>query len=136
MDKILVIGSYNVGFWVMGPRIPKIGETIMGNHFDMGPGGKGSNQAITVARLGGDVDFLAKVGGDIFGQDAMALFKQEGIDTESIAVDEDTHTGAGIIFVDEEGQNAIGVAPGANYRLSQEDLERNKDLFEAASQYE
>ena len=53
MGKILVIGSYNVGLWVMGPRIPKIGETIMGNNFVMGPGGKGSNQAITVARLGG-----------------------------------------------------------------------------------
>ena len=133
MDKILVIGSYNVGLTVVGPRIPKIGETIMGDHFDMGPVGKGSNQAITVARLGGDVAFLAKIGGDIFAQDAMELFKGEGIDMGLIAVDEDIHTGASIIFVDEEGQNAIGVAPGANYRLSQEDLEKNKDLFEEAS---
>ena len=133
MGKILVIGSYVVAFWVKGPRIPKIGETIMGDHFGAGPGGKGSNQAITVARLGGDVALLAKVGRDHFGQDAMVLFEREGIDTGSIGIDEDTHTGAGIIFVDEAGRNSIGVAPGANYRLSEEDLEVQADLFEGAS---
>jgi ribokinase len=130
MKKILVIGSYNVGLTVIGPKIPRPGETIMGTDFDMGPGGKGSNQAITVARLGGDVTFLAKIGGDIFGKDAMALFRREGIDTSYVTVDEATHTGAGIIFVDERGQNAIGVAPGANYRLSTDDLETCLDLFE------
>ncbi len=129
MGKILVIGSYNVGLTVLGPRIPRTGETVMGTHFDMGPGGKGSNQAITIARLGGDVTFLAKVGGDIFGKDAISLFCKEGIYTKYIFVDETTHTGAGIIFLDENGHNAIGVAPGANYKLLPEDLRKHKSLF-------
>ncbi len=103
MGKILVIGSYNVGLTVVGPKIPKPGETIMGTHFDMGPGGKGSNQAIAIARLGGDVAFLAKVGGDIFGKSAISLFQKEGIDTKYISIDDTIHTGAGIIFVDENG---------------------------------
>ena len=133
MEKVLVIGSYNVGLTVVGPRIPKPGETIMGTDFDMGPGGKGSNQAITVARLGGSVYFLAKIGGDMFGKDAIALFEREGISTKYVTVDETTHTGAGIIFVDENGQNAIGVAPGANYRLSVDDLRKCSGLFEQCS---
>jgi len=130
MDKILVIGSYNVGLTVFGPTIPKAGQTILGDHFDMGPGGKGSNQAICIARLGGNVTFLAKIGDDIFGKDALALFKKEGINTDYISVDKSSHTGAGIIFVDKDCHNAIGVAPGANYKLSVDDLDNDNVLFE------
>lgn len=130
MEKILVIGSYNVGLTVFGPTIPTAGQTILGNHFDMGPGGKGSNQAICIARLGGKVTFLARIGDDIFGRDAMALFKREGIDTSYITVDSSTHTGAGIIFVDKDCHNAIGVAPGANYKLTAEHIDKAGALFE------
>lgn len=133
MDKILVIGSYNVGLTIFGPTIPKPGQTIMGNHFDMGPGGKGSNQAIAVARLGGDVTFLAKVGGDTFGRDALDLFQREGINTDYVAMDDASHTGAGIIFVDENGENAIGVAPGANLSLTPEELDTNDGLFKQSA---
>ncbi len=129
MDKILVIGSYNVGLTVFGPTIPKSGQTVMGNHFDVGPGGKGSNQAVGIGRLGGDVTFLAKVGGDTFGRDAMDLFRREGINTDYIRTDEASHTGAGIIFVDAEGHNAIGVAPGANLNLTPDELDSNDELF-------
>lgn len=132
MDKVLVIGSYNVGLTVLGDRIPKLGETIIGNHFDMGPGGKGSNQAIAISRLGGNVSFLAKVGDDIFGKEAMKLFEREGIDTAFIKVDSDAHTGAGIIFVDKDGHNSIGVAPGANYRLTIEELDEADELFKSS----
>ena len=132
MDKVLVIGSYNVGLTVLGDRIPKLGETIIGSHFDMGPGGKGSNQAIAISRLGGKVSFLAKVGDDIFGKEAMKLFEQEGIDTTFIKVDSDAHTGAGIIFVDKDGHNSIGVAPGANYRLTIEELDEADELFKSS----
>ena len=130
MSKVLVVGSYNVGLTVLGPRIPVVGETVLGSHFDMGPGGKGSNQAIAIARLGGDVAFLAKVGDDIFGRAAMELFDREGIDTSYVSVDGSAHTGAGIIFVDEDGHNAIGVAPGANSLLTAEELVRRRHLFE------
>ncbi len=133
MDKILVIGSYNVGLTVFGPAIPKTGQTILGNHFDMGPGGKGSNQAIAVARLGGDVTFLAKVGGDSFGRDALDLFRREGINTDYIGTDDAAHTGAGIIFVDADGENAIGVAPGANLKLTTDELDRDVELFERSA---
>ena len=131
--KVLVVGSYNVGLTVLGSRIPRPGETVMGHAFDMGPGGKGSNQAIGLARLGGDVSFVGRLGNDVFGRDALDLFAQEGIDTQFVAVDDDAHTGAGIISVDEKGQNAIHVAPGANYRLSVDDLDRAAALFETAA---
>lgn len=129
MDTILVIGSYNVGLTVKGPSIPKEGETVMGDFFDKGPGGKGSNQAITISRLGGKTIFLAKVGNDIFGKEAMELFRKEGIQTDYIQTDPSTPTGAGIIFVDKAGHNAIGVAPGANYKLTIDDLEKDSVLF-------
>ncbi|OPZ08427.1 MAG: Ribokinase [candidate division BRC1 bacterium ADurb.BinA292] len=129
MQKILVIGSYNVGLTVLGSRIPRPGETVLGDRFDMGPGGKGSNQAITIARLGGDVTFLAKLGRDIFADDALRLFEHEGLDAKHLLFDPEAHTGAGIIFVNAEGQNAIGVAPGANYRLSTADLDAAEALF-------
>ena len=122
MERILVIGSYNVGLTVLGKRIPRIGETVMGDLFDMGPGGKGSNQAITASRLGGDVVFLAKVGKDIFGDDALKLFSKEGLPAEFVKIDESAHTGAGIIFVDEQGHNCIGVVLGANLKLTPEDI--------------
>ena len=129
MTKVLVIGSYNVGLTVFGKEIPKIHETIMGDHFDMGPGGKGSNQAIALARLGADVTFLAQIGDDIFGKAAMDLFNKEGIDTSYIKTDSSTHTGAGIIFVNKDKHNCIAVAPGANYNLSAETIDAADELF-------
>ena len=129
MNQILVIGSYNVGLTVFGARIPKPGETILGTHFDMGPGGKGSNQAIAVSRLGGNVRLMAKLGDDIFGTEALKLFEQENMDTRLIQTVPGIHSGVGIIFVDENAQNAIGVAGGANLRLTADDIEAASDVF-------
>lgn len=129
MDSILVIGSYNVGLTVLGPHIPRVGETVMGEKFDMGPGGKGSNQAVTIARLGGTVHFLAKVGNDIFGREAIELFRREGIDVGTIRTDPDTHTGVGVILVDHQGRNCIGVVLGANLRLTRSDIDAAEELF-------
>ena len=134
MSKVLVIGSYNVGLTVFGEAIPKIHETVMGDHFDMGPGGKGSNQAIAMARLGADTTFLAQIGDDIFAKAALELFEQEGIDTSYIKTDPSSHTGAGIIFVNKDKHNCIAVAPGANYNLSTETLDQADELF-AQSDY-
>ena len=129
MNQILVIGSYNVGLTVFGSRIPKPGETVLGTHFDMGPGGKGSNQAIAVSRLGGNVRFMAKLGDDIFGADAVKLFEHEKMDMRLIRTVPGIHSGVGIIFVDENAQNAIGVAGGANFRLTADDIEAASDVF-------
>jgi len=127
--KVIVIGSYCAAFGVVAPRIPKVGETIKGSEFWMGPGGKGSNQAIGIKRLGGDVCFLTKVGGDVLAEEAKRLFYKEGLDTKFILEEPNTHTGAGLIFTDEKGRNAIAIAPGANQYLTREDIHIFKDTI-------
>ena len=127
--RILVVGSYNVGLWIVGPRLPGPGETVLGHTFDMGPGGKGSNQAIGARRLGADVTLVAKLGSDDFGLQAKALFAEEGLDGPGI-LEAGTHTGVGLIFVDEAGSNMISVAPGANAQLRGEDLDAIPGLFD------
>ena len=129
MYPVLVIGSYNIGLTVMAERIPRPGETVLGTDFIIGPGGKGSNQAITVARLGGEVRLLTRIGDDMFGHEALRLFAREGLTQDTIIIDPQHHTGAGIITVDASGQNAISVALGANLALVPEDLNRVADTM-------
>ena len=120
--SILVIGSSNTDMVVKSDRIPLAGETILGGDFFMNPGGKGANQAVAAARLGGKVAFIARVGSDIFGERAIAHFSQEGIDTRTIITDPVHASGVALITVDEAGENCIVVAPGANAFLSREDI--------------
>ena len=127
-----MVGSYNVGLTVVGQTLPSRGQTVLGHTFDMGPGGKGSNQAIGARRLGADVVFVAKVGNDVFGESARELFEREGISGPGI-LETDRHTGVGLILVDDEGSNMIAVAPGANALLTPEDLDGVPGLFDGAS---
>jgi ribokinase len=90
----------------------------------MAPGGKGANQAVAAARLGAEVSFVAKVGQDLFGDQAVEGYKQEGIATDLILRDGENHTGVALILVDEQGENLISVASGANHVLRPEDVER------------
>lgn len=129
MKKIFVIGSYNVGLAVIGDKIPAVGETVMSREFQMGPGGKGSNQAIALARLNASVKFMCRIGDDHFGQEALSMFGREHISLDAIKIVPGCHTGVGVILVDKDGYNAIGVAPGANYHLSADDLLDNIHLF-------
>lgn len=129
--KVVVVGSYNVGLTVIGPRLPSPGETVLGHTFDLGPGGKGSNQAIGAKRLGADVDFVTKVGNDGFGDDARALFAAEGLLGPG-TLEADTHTGVGLILVDDAAENMIAVAPGANAMLTADDLDTVDGLFDGA----
>ena len=129
---MVVVGSYNVGLTVLGPSLPSPGQTVLGHTFDMGPGGKGSNQAIGARRLGAEVTLVAKVGDDGFGDSARRLFEREGLLGPGI-LKADTHTGVGLILVDEEGHNMISVAPGANGMLTPDDLDRVPGLFDGAS---
>ena len=131
-NKIIVIGSSNTDMVVKSPVLPKSGETILGGTFFMNAGGKGANQAVAAARLGGDVTFVAKVGNDIFGKKSVEGFKQENIKTEFVFIDENTPSGTALIMVNEEGENCIVVAPGANAQLLPADIELVKDLSEAA----
>ena len=129
MGRVVVVGSYNVGLTVVSATLPTAGQTVLGHTFDLGPGGKGSNQAIGAKRLGADVTLVAKVGTDTFGNDAVALFDREGLSGPGILRSE-AHTGVGLILVDDEGRNVISVAPGANAELSDEDLSTTGDVFQ------
>lgn len=132
MSRVVVVGSYNVGLTIVGPELPLPGQTVLGHTFDIGPGGKGSNQAIGVARLEGEVTLVVKLGSDRFADDARELFAREGLLGPGI-LRADNHTGVGLILVDELGRNMISVAPGANAELSAADLEGLEGLFESAS---
>jgi ribokinase len=115
---IYVIGSSNTDMVVKADRLPTPGETIIGGIFLMNPGGKGANQAVTASRLGGQVTFVANVGNDIFGKQALQQFQREKINTTFITTDKDHPSGVALINVDSHGENSIAVAPGANSGLN------------------
>lgn len=121
--KIIVIGSANMDMVVKASHIPEPGETVLGGTFFMNPGGKGANQAVAVARLGGDVIFVSKMGNDVFGKQAFRLYDEEGIDTSFILSDDELPSGVALITVDDEGENSIVVAPGANASLVSTEVE-------------
>ena len=120
--SILVIGSSNTDMVIKAPHLPAPGETILGGTFLMNPGGKGANQAVAAARLGGAVTFICKTGNDIFGKQSVQLFKEEGIDTTYIFEDPQQPSGVALITVDDNAENCIVVASGANANLTAEDL--------------
>jgi ribokinase len=114
---ILVVGSSNTDMVVKSERLPVPGETILGGAFLMAAGGKGANQAVAAARLGGEVVFIGKVGADIFGQKTIELLRNERIDTGDVRVDSEHPSGVALITVDAQGENCIVVASGANGNL-------------------
>ena len=122
--KIVVVGSSNMDLVVKSPRIPSKGETILGGDFIMTPGGKGANQAVAAAKLGVEVYFVAKLGDDIFGRQSLSNFKAEGVRTEHVILTKEAPSGVALITVDDVGDNVIVVAPGANLKLSPEDVEQ------------
>jgi ribokinase len=121
--KITVVGSSNMDMVVKTDHIPVPGETVLSGAFFMNPGGKGANQAVAVARLGGQVSFVSKLGNDVFGKQFAQLFNDEGIDTSLLLSDEDLPSGVALITVDKTGENSIVVASGANASLNTGDIE-------------
>ncbi len=121
--KITVIGSSNTDMVVKASRLPRPGETILGHTFFLAAGGKGANQAVAAARAGGSVTFIAKVGDDQFGRQAIEGFNRDGIDTSQIMIDPQHPSGVAQILVDDHGENCIVVAPGANMHLGSKDIE-------------
>jgi ribokinase len=132
LAKIVVVGSSNTDMAVLTPRIPVPGETVMGGDFMMVGGGKGANQAVAAARLGADVTFVARVGNDVFGEQAIESFKKDGIRTDYVTMDDQAPSGVALIFVDEGAENVIVVAPGANNRLQPEHVEMARAEIETA----
>jgi len=119
---ILVIGSANLDMIVKSDRLPRPGETVIGGTFSMVPGGKGANQAVAAARMGGAVQLLTCLGNDAFGRSLLETYGKESVDTRLITFLDDTHTGVAFIFVDAAGENMISVASGANARLTPDRL--------------
>jgi ribokinase len=129
---IVVIGSSNTDMVVVADHFPAPGETILGGKFFMNPGGKGANQAVAAARLGGSVAFISKVGKDIFGQQAVQNLAQVGIDVSAVALDPELPSAVALITVDKHAENCIVVAPGANMSLNRADIDRAEALFNQA----
>lgn len=129
---IAVIGSSNTDMVIKCEHLPAPGETILGGDFFMNAGGKGANQAVAAARLNGDVTFIAKVGNDVFGTQAIELFNKENIKTEYIFIDDKNPSGVALINVDANGENSITVAQGANGNLLANDLKTLTHVLENA----
>lgn len=133
MAKILVVGSSNTDMVVKSAHLPLPGETVLGGQFFSFAGGKGANQAVAAARLGGEVTFLAKIGNDALGKAAVEGFKKEGIDVSHIITDPESHSGVALIMVEDSGENCISVASGANGNFTALDIENASELVENAS---
>jgi len=130
--KIVIVGSSNTDMVIRTPRIPRPGETVLGGEFFMAPGGKGANQAVAAARAGGDVHFIARVGDDVFGRQALDGFVGDGIHTECIFRDKHAPSGVALIVVGPDGENCIAVASGANARLAVADVRKAKGIIRSA----
>lgn len=131
-NAIIVVGSSNTDMVIKASKFPVPGETILGGEFFLFPGGKGANQAVAAARLGGNVTFIAKVGNDIFGEQSLEQFKKEGIRTDYVFRDPTHPSGVALITVDAKGENTIVVAQGANGTLSTTDIAKAAHEFEQA----
>lgn len=132
MNEILVIGSSNTDMVVKTDELPLPGETKLGGTFFMNAGGKGANQAVAAARLGGNVTLLTKLGNDIFGKQTLEGLKKENINTDFVFFDETNPSGTALIIVNAAGENCIVVAPGANATLSPADIDKVEHLRDAA----
>lgn len=122
MKKVTVVGSLNIDHVLKVNTLPLRGETLISNGYDMSGGGKGANQAIAIARLGIFVNMIGKVGGDIFGEILIKNLTESGVKMKGVIVDKSQRTGAAFITVDRDGANTIVVVPGANQRLTADDI--------------
>jgi ribokinase len=129
---IVILGVFVADTAYRASRQPKMGETLLGNSFALGPGGKGSNQAVAAARAGGDTAFLSKLGVDTFAEMAMKTWEEAGVHP-AVTRDPSSYTGAAYIFVEEgTGNNAIIVSPGAAATISPDDMDANAELIGSA----
>jgi len=132
MAKILVVGSINMDLVVRVQKTPMPGETVLGGDFATYPGGKGSNQAVAAARMGGDVTMVGRVGQDDFGNTLIKTLVDNQISTTHVIKDSDAATGIAMIAVAADGENSIVVASGANYQVSVEDVNNAREFMREA----
>ena len=133
MSQISVLGIFVADISFSGPKIPAIGETIIGNKYNIGPGGKGCNQAVAIARLGGKVNFISKIGKDSYGELALNTLKKNKINTENIIQDSTLQTGVAGILVDKNsGKNAINVIVGAPSTLKISEINNQINIIKSS----
>ena len=133
MSEITVLGIFVADISFSGPKIPSIGETILGKKYNVGPGGKGCNQAIAIARLGGNTNFISKIGKDAYGELALKTLEKNKISTENLIKDINQQTGVAGILVDQNtGKNAINVIVGAPSSLKISELEKQINLIKSS----
>ncbi len=130
--RIVVVGSFNADLVSYMRRMPRPGETVHGDSFMTGAGGKGSNQAVAAARLGADVTFIGRLGNDVFANLAYEIWNAEGVNSDYVVQDADTATGVAPIFVDSAGENMIVVVLGANARVKSSDIDAARGRIAAA----
>ena len=129
MGKIVILGVFVADTAYRAARMPKMGETILGNSFALGPGGKGSNQAVAAGNLGADVTIITRLANDDFGSMAMQTWENANV-TGAIKYSENSYTGAAFIFIDDAtGDNAIIIAPGAASEISVKDIQDNSEII-------
>jgi ribokinase len=131
--KVVVVGSSNIDLIMKMERLPRPGETVTEAEFAQVFGGKGANQAVAAARAGGDVAFVSCVGDDAYGAQVIESLKGDGIDTRHVFREEGVPSGTALIMIDAAGENCISVAPGANYRLTPDHVDRARDVIEEAA---
>jgi ribokinase len=132
--KITVVGSYATGLTMKVERLPSRGETLLGTGYRVDFGGKGSNQAVACARLGAKVSFVARIGNDSFGESALDLYRDEGVDVEHVKQIDGVPTGVGFIVVEAaSGNNSIVIDPGANNQLTAADVSESKSAFDSSA---
>ncbi|WP_343343719.1 ribokinase [Terrisporobacter petrolearius] len=124
MKNICVIGSLNMDLVVNVDTMPKPGQTLLGGNFKEVPGGKGANQAVAMARLEGNISMIGKVGNDSFGKTLIEALNNDNVNTNHVHI-ANCSTGVAFITVDKNAQNAIVVAPGANFQLTKDDIDKN-----------
>ena len=129
MSSICIFGVFVADLCFFGNKIPAKGETVLGNNYIVGPGGKGSNQAIAAARLNGEVNFITKVGNDSHADMAFSLYKEAGVNVDCIIQNPNLSTGVAGIMIDEKGNNAINVFAGAAAHLQNEDIDKNMEVM-------
>jgi ribokinase len=130
--RVCVVGAANVDLVSYVPRLPRVGETLHGDRFEIGDGGKGANQAVMAAKLGADVALVAKLGDDVFGERMLASFGEHGLDTTHVSVTGEASSGVAPILVDADGRNAIVIVTGANDLLGTADVEAAGSAIETA----
>ena len=132
-NKIIVVGIFVVDLSFKSSKLPKPGETVIGDSYNIGPGGKGSNQCVAIARAGGDVSFIARIGDDQFGKTGLHLYESENVGIEGLIITKDEKTGSATISIDSNGMNSIIVVPGAASGLTNEMVDQKLNLFKMSS---